>query len=213
MFGGRKRKTLKMPTTSTNSTNKNNDVYIIDNLFSPEELDQTHSLLLPENLTPKQKSYPFEELGRLQTEEFMVPESVSDRLLSLVRELTDSNLEMSGALYVKYSLEYGQPNLNPHFDGDRSNFIVDYQLGSNTIWPLGVNLDIYPLKDNQALLFNPNENIHWRPRKTFNLGEYVEMLFFRFYDPEAPVDYSYLPHHPDDPAFTEVRTFRDGLDI
>ena len=213
MFGEKKRRTLKMPTTSTNSTNKNNDVYIIDNLFSQEELDRTHSLLLPENLTPDQKSYPDTELGRLYVEEFMVPESVSDRLLSLVRELTDSNLEMSGALYVKYSLEYGQPNLNPHFDGDRSNFIVDYQLGSNTIWPLGVNLDIYPLKDNQALLFNPNENIHWRPRKTFNSGEYVEMIFFRFYDPEIPVDYSYLPHHPDDSAFTEVRAFRDSLDI
>jgi len=37
------------------------------------------------------------------------------------------------------------------------------------------------------------------------------MMFFRFFNPESPSDYSHLPNHPDDPVFAEVKAFKESL--
>jgi hypothetical protein len=109
-----------------------------------------------------------------------------------------------------YSLEYGEPELPPHFDGDSTDLILNYQLESNTDWPVGVDQEIVKLEDNSAIMFNPNVKIHWRPRKLFNKDEYVTMIFFRFQGLE-PVDNTHLRLLMDDPIFDEARSFRDSL--
>lgn len=153
------------------------------------------------------------ELGRLNIEGLKLPTETLDRITRLVNQLLDppQPLEMvTPPLCVIYSAEYGDPRLPPHFDGDFTDFIIDYQLDSSTTWPLGADLSVYPLKDNSAVGFNPNKTIHWRPEKQFQPGEYVTMIFFRFVNSENPSDNSHLPHHPDDEVFKEVAAFRDS---
>jgi hypothetical protein len=120
---------------------------------------------------------------------------LSTNLAETVGNIFNKELEMGATTYVKYSIDHGQPNLPPHLDRDNSEIIVNYQYGSNTVWPLGVNKDLYEISNNSALIFNPNTNIHWRPIKNFESGEFVEMIFFRFVekkDNKVVSDYTYL---------------------
>jgi len=177
------------------------------NLLTTEEIQQVHTAIQE---LPPTSSYPH-ELGRLNIEDTETPHTLTERLTSLVNDVISppEPLEMVWPpLIVEYAKQYGDPHLPPHFDGDSTDFIIDYQLESNTTWPIGVDKSIHELKDNDAVGFNPNKNIHWRPEKTFLPGEYVKMMFFRFKNPNNPSDNSHLPHHPEDPIFSEVAAYR-----
>jgi hypothetical protein len=84
------------------------------------------------------------------------------------------------------------------------------QIDANTVWPLGLNLDVYELENNSALIFNANKEIHWRTHKEFKDGEYVNMMFVRFSHSEYLSDYSHLDLIQNDPIFTDIRAFRDS---
>jgi hypothetical protein len=186
----------------------------ISSLFSLEELQVLNQLI--ERL-PASSYRHHKELGRVNIEFVETPKHFTDKLTALVNDVYNSDLEMNWPpLCVEYSSKYGAPELRPHFDGDFNEVIIDYQLSSSsnlgTEWPIGINMQTFSLKDNDAVMFNPNANIHWRPRKTFHEGEYVRMMFFRFFKSTNKSDYSYLPNHPDDPVFAEVCNFRDSLE-
>jgi hypothetical protein len=141
-----------------------------------------------------------------------ISEQIVDKALKIARDyLENPNMQTGGPMFVTYSGEYGNPNLPAHFDGDTKDLIFNYQLSSNVLWPLGVDMGVYDLEDNDAMVFNANTHIHWRPHKEFKKGEYVTMMFLRFYDPENPSDYSYARYNQDDPIFDDVRRLRDAL--
>jgi hypothetical protein len=140
-----------------------------------------------------------------------IPNQIIEKMTQTVNSLSDQPLVIDHITYVEYSSEYGESNLPPHFDGDRNNLVVDYQLKSNISWDLGINTELYPLEDNSALIFNANTNIHWRPYKRFQDGEYIRMIFFRFYDPVNRPDYSYLPKYLDHEVFRDANMVRDSL--
>jgi hypothetical protein len=84
---------------------------------------------------------------------------------------------------VKYSSEFGEPTLRPHFDHPtKAVFILDYQLDGNTSWPIVVNLEEFTLKNNECLVFDNNKAIHWRTPQKFKEGESLTMLFYSFID-------------------------------
>ncbi len=130
---------------------------------------------------------------------------------SLGNSKSDILLKCNNYVSVVYSSEYGEPNLPPHFDGDSTDLIINYQLDSNTSWDIALDTEVYPMEDNSALIFNPNESIHWRPHKTFKEGEYVRMVFFRFYNPAGRSDYSHLNFMQDDAIFKEPNKLREKL--
>jgi|LakMenEpi03Aug12_release.lakeMendotaPanAssembly.Ray.scaffolds.fasta_scaffold215458_4 hypothetical protein len=78
------------------------------------------------------------------------------------------------------------PLLYPHIDeafaGKR--FTVDVQLKSNVLWDIVVDNwkseQSFTLKDNQALTFSGTHQVHWRPKKDFNDGEFLDALFLHF---------------------------------
>lgn len=181
----------------------------LSNLFSSIDLDGIEEAIA---LALDQAS-PIADtaLGRNLLTQLTLPPTVVASLTSMCSDLLGLPLSFSGVGYAEYSSAYGFPVLPPHHDRDTNILVVDYQLSSNTTWELGVGLKLYPLEDNSALIFNANENIHWRPRKSFVDGESIRMLFFRFRDPSSPVDYSYLPADQQDPIFDEVKRFRDSL--
>lgn len=180
----------------------------VDNVFTAEEL------LLIKNEIEKNEIEADETLGR----KYMGPvheaftEEIKDKIYAIAREASDLPLEMSHAMVVEYSADFGKPNLPPHFDGDTNDLIINMQLESNTRWDLGLNLETYTLEDNSALVFNANTEAHWRVHKHFREGEYVRMMFVRFYNAENPSDYSHLSQHwPDHDIFKEIRELRDSL--
>jgi hypothetical protein len=183
------------------------DIHKIDNFFSKEELKELTDLI---NNSDDQKK--FEELGRFQIN-FVLPNHLYKKISGMIQKMYDNNVVISSAMYVEYNSKYGEPNLRPHYDGDFNDVIIDFQLESNTVWPLGLDLGVYELKDNSALIFNPNQYAHWRPKKIFKNGEYVKMIFIRLANPIQKSNYSHLRYHPSNDIFKEIRKYRDSLGV
>jgi hypothetical protein len=178
----------------------------IDNIFSQEEIDHIESVIAERDANLHTR------LGRLKffnIEGYLLPEIIN-KLNDIAKDNSDLPLKMTHAMSVEYSLLYGNPNLPPHFDGDTNDLIINIQLKSNTVWDIGLNLQTYTLSDNSALVFNANKEIHWRVHKEFKDGEYVKMMFVRFFNSENRSDYSYLPGDPNNEIFKEAREFRDS---
>lgn len=196
---------------------------IVKDLFSPSELlyfyKETSALEVPvdefgnyitnEDADPKIS----ESLGRLKASKFFdtMPIEIKEKLESVAKGISGVDMSLSNSSYAEYSSLYGVPELPPHVDGDTNDMIINFQLSSNTCWEIGLNLLMYKLEDNSAIIFNPNTNIHWRPKKIFDDGEYVKMIFFRLCDEKNKKDYSYLPNDPDDAMFKEVVDFRNSI--
>lgn len=204
MFGGQN------PNLKTKMISNNTGVHKVENLFTIEELRQLEFAIDTAYLAGNFNTDSY--LGRLKIEGLEIPQNIADKLTTLITQIAGRKVEMSiPPLFVEYDIKYGTPNLRPHFDGDFTEYVIDFQFSANTGWPLGVNLEVYRLEDNSAIIFNPNTNTHWRPEKEFKEGEHVGMIFFRFFYPDSPSDYSYLPNHPDHEVFKEVREFRAKL--
>jgi hypothetical protein len=196
----------------------------IENMLSDQEisyfLNMTDNLEIPLN---DDGSFNYDEntgfsiskdLGRLQkTLREFKNEEVIIKLKKIARSFVDFDLSLNGASYVDYSAKYGTPNLPPHFDGDGTDIIINYQLKSNTSWDIGLNESVYKIEDNCALIFNPNESIHWRTKKIFEPGESVRMIFFRFANLKGSKDNSHLRYNLADEVYKSANIFRDSLAI
>ncbi len=111
-----------------------------------------------------------------------IPQSISDKISKYAREHYGEDLKPDGFAFTRYSNEFGVPRLAPHYDTGHSTFTIDYQLESNTTWNLVVEDKEYSLEDNDALVFKPSYEVHWRKPMIMNDGEYVDMIFFHFHD-------------------------------
>lgn len=189
-------------------------VKTIDNLLSDEQVGKflkiTDSIGDPSG---SDKDFSIsKELGRVQFTFKNLDQDIITKLSSIADSFLDFTSILSSATYVEYNSKYGNPSLPPHFDGDSSDLIINYQLLSNTRWPIGVDFDVYDLKNNSAVLFNPNKNVHWRPRKSFSDGEFVKMIFFRFQNSKNIADYSHLSAYwPDNKIFDDITKFIDSV--
>ena len=177
-------------------------MYKVHNVFTQEQLSELKNTVYGCKDTEIQ-----EELGRINISNFKISDSMKDRLLSIVGD----DLSLTWLLAVTYDKKYGEPELPPHFDGDSTDIIVDFQLEANTRWDLAANTTVYQLEDNSALVMHPNKVIHWRPHKEFQDGEYVTMVFFRFQDLSNMQDYAHMSLERNDPIFNEAKAVRDSI--
>jgi hypothetical protein len=181
------------------------NVYEVSNFLLPEEL-KAIELKIKDRKIEKEDA----ALGRIL---YMVPDlyEINNAIQKRVARLVGKELDLIGGVFAEYNSKYGQPNLPPHFDGDTNSLIVDYQYKSNTSWGLGVDTTVFEMEDNKAIIFNPNEYPHWRPHKTFEEGEEITMIFFRFPDRSGKTDYSHKRQWPGDEIFADIRKIRDNL--
>lgn len=186
----------------------------IDNVFTEEEVQILIDKLEYLESLPKDSGAVLvdKSLGRLLFPALKeIPMSIKEKLFYIAESFSFKGLSLAGANAVEYSNKYGKPNLPVHYDHDSNDLIINFQLSSNTNWGVGVDLNIYELEDNSALIFNANKYTHWRPHKTFQDNEFVKMIFFRFMNEKNPSDYSHLGYSIDHPIFLEVNKFRDSL--
>ena len=179
----------------------------LNNIFSFAEIELIHDAISLHKIDVD------DNLGRgwIGDIKNQLAQEVKDKIYRIISDISNAPLAIDHMLYAEYNSKYGKPNLPPHFDGDTNDLIINMQLESNTTWDIGLNLEVYSLEDNSAIVFNGNTEAHWRPRKEFKEGEYVKMIFIRFYNLEKRSDYSYLTNNIMDPIFSEVRALRDSL--
>jgi len=120
-----------------------------------------------------------------QIKDFVLPENIKLKILNQAKDFFGvDDLELIAYQFARYEEviapngEISKPVLYPHFDTfDEQRFTFDLQLRSNTGWPLVVEGESFLLSDGDALLFSGTHEIHWREKKSFNSGEYIDMLF------------------------------------
>lgn len=181
-------------------------IYTFDNIFLEEEFTILKDIF---KSTTDIEIDPV--LGRKIVYINNIPQQLLSKVANIANTISDEPLFLTNVISVEYNNQYGKPNLPVHFDGDSSDLILNFQLSSNIPWDLGVDCKTYPLKDNSAVIFNPNLYSHWRPKKEFKDGDYVAMIFFRFQKKDNKTDYSHLALSQDDPIFKEANDFRDSL--
>jgi hypothetical protein len=185
------------------------NVYKVTNFLLPEELEEIDRILTDENLwslRSEKKEDP--NLGRIMYTA-QLSQNTLNSIQNRVSVLLNKTVKNISLVFAHYEAKHGQPNLPPHFDGDNNDVIVDYQYKSNTSWGLGVATECFEIQDNEALIFNPNQYPHWRPKKEFKDGEFVTMIFFRF--PESGINYGHLTLSQSDPIFDEAKAARNLL--
>jgi len=134
---------------------------------------------------PNNATLYWKDFGRIDIRYPKISQDIINKVFEVVKDKTDpvfKDLKFQFVIYAEYSKRSGgNPMLNPHFDvSDNPTLFLDYQLDSNTSWPIIVEDDSFDLKNNDSLLFESVQNIHYRPVKNFLDEEFVKMLFFRF---------------------------------
>ncbi len=200
-----------------------NDIRLVKDVFSKYQLMDINRIindslkLIPLDANAdEEKIYGSginHSLGRFQIGNIgnKLPKQLIKHINQIANNDLSNGLVLHHALYTEYSSNFGQPRLPPHYDHDVCDLIINYQLSSNTQWDIGLNKTVYSLEDNSALVFNGNQYPHWRPHKEFKDGEYIKMLFFRFYNESNPSDYSSLNYSSENSMWSEIANFRDKI--
>lgn len=158
---------------------------IIDNVLDEGEIEQIYK-----NIAGAYNSYVMERYGQ-QVSNFEMPTSALNKIIKYCEEVSGvTGLILEAyqfSRYERFTKEDGNissPKLVPHYDGfPEPRFTFDYQIRSNTSWPLFVEQKEFELKDNQALTFSGTHQIHWRSKKDFLPGQFVDMIFCHLYSP------------------------------
>lgn len=160
---------------------------VIDNVLTEEEVAQIYR-----NISNAYNSYVMDRYGQ-QISNFEMPASALSKIVKHCEEASGvQGLVLEAyqfSRYERFIKEDGavsNPKLVPHYDGfPEPRFTFDYQLKSNTSWPLFVEEKEFELKDNQALTFSGTHQIHWRSKKEFVPGEFIDMIFCHLYLPNS----------------------------
>lgn len=152
-----------------------------------------------------------------QVSDFRMPDSVMDKILKISREISgydDLVLEAyQFARYEKFVREDGVtsiPKLAPHHDTfDQPRFTFDYQLGSNISWPIVVEGNEAVLKDNEAVTFSGTHQVHWRPDRKWEEGEYIDMIFCHLHSPSFTAN----PDGHNEMMLARAKDYRDKVGI
>jgi hypothetical protein len=162
---------------------------IFKNFFSTEEetilrnLIETNRLLTPG--TSRYAPMTIESMSRSQIE-FIVPSDIENKLLELAKSFVDDpDLTLTHYQYLDYYGKYGKgnsPNLPPHLDVENyyTKVSIDYQMASNIDWAIVVEDESFTLKDNEVLVFEAGERIHWREPIILKENDRCEVIVFHF---------------------------------
>jgi len=171
------------------NNNMNTKSGIFKTFFTKKE-EETLRNLIEENRKLERGTSRFapmiiKSMSREQIE-FVVPEDIKQKLLDLAKQfIDDPDLELTHYQYLDYYGKYGEgnsPNLPPHLDVENyyTKVSIDYQMSSNIDWAIVVENEKFILKDNEVLVFEAGERIHWRDPIILKENDRCEVIVFHF---------------------------------
>lgn len=153
---------------------------IIENVLLENEIDDIY-----ESIKNPNNHYVMKRFNQTISD-FRLSDSIANKIIKYCENISgETDLQITEYQFSKYEKitnvdgTIGYPNLTPHYDETfkQPRFTFDYQLRSNTDWPIIVEEKEFILKDNQALTFSGTHQIHWRSKKIFEDGEFIDMMF------------------------------------
>jgi hypothetical protein len=155
------------------------DPIIIDNVFSNDDFLKLSNYLKNKEKLEEEYDLVF---GRYTFNDPLIDE-YAKKLVPVARKIFNSNTLMpSYSLFSHY--EGKQASLRFHKDDNACTYTIDMCLYQTKPWDLWVSGNPYSLKENQALAYYGNDQLHGR--KTFPNPEsgHVAMIFFHFVEPD-----------------------------
>jgi hypothetical protein len=133
--------------------------------------------------------------------EFDCPPEVEAVMDSYAKPVHKGEIALCHYNYIEYDMKYGEgqyaPALPPHLDADENLVTFNYMIGGNIDdWTLWIDDKEYDLKLDDAIVFSAVNQVHWRPKRKWKEGEFVEIVSFdycpitnyRFTGEENPID-------------------------
>jgi hypothetical protein len=132
--------------------------------------------------------------------EFQCTKEAEEVMDSYVLPIYKENIKLGHYSYLDYNMKYGNgeyyPSLPPHIDAANTLVTFNYCLDTNIDWDIYVDNKPYSLKAGDALVFSAINQVHWRPKREWQEGEFCEILTFdytlpddwRFLDERDPLD-------------------------
>lgn len=162
---------------------------IIKNYFTAEQEARLRNIV-EENRKLEYNSSRFapmviESMSRMQIE-FVVPEDIEQKLLATAKEfIDDPDIELTHYQYLDYYGKYGNgnsPKLPPHLDTENyyTKISIDYQMNSNIDWAVVVEGEKFTLRNNEVLVFEAADRIHWRDPIILKPEDRSEVIVFHF---------------------------------
>lgn len=120
--------------------------------------------------------------------EFDCPKDVEETMDAYCKPLHKDEIRLCHYNYIDYNIKYGDgryaPALPPHLDADENLVTFNYCLDQNIEdWEVWVEDRPYSLKKGDALIFSAVNQVHWRPKRKWSEGEFVEIVSFDYCPP------------------------------
>lgn len=117
--------------------------------------------------------------------EFDCPPEVEEVMDSYCKPLHKDPIRLTHYNYIDYDMKYGDgryaPALPPHLDADENLVTFNYMIGGNVDdWTLWVDDKPYDLKLGDAIIFSAVNQVHWRDKRKWKPGEFVEIVSFDY---------------------------------
>jgi hypothetical protein len=117
--------------------------------------------------------------------EFDCPKDIEETMDSYCKPIHKKDIRLTHYNYIDYNMKYGEgrnaPSLPPHLDADENLVTFNYQIGGNVDdWQLWVDDTPYDLKNGDAIIFSAVNQVHWRSKRKWRPGEYVEIVSFDY---------------------------------
>jgi hypothetical protein len=119
--------------------------------------------------------------------EFFCPESIESVMDSYCKPIHKDEIKLAHYSYIDYNLKYGderyEPRLPPHIDSTENLVTFNYQLDGNIDWDLYVDNKPYKLKTGDAIIFSAVNQVHWRPNRKWEKGDFLKIVSFDYSPP------------------------------
>ena len=162
---------------------KDHDNFIVDNIFTDQEINDIYKNI---------ETLETQTVGVLGQTAYHgeFPDHIISKIEKTMNAVLTYPVKLTEYSFARYSNKSGySPKLFPHYDSvfDAPRITLDVQLKSNFNWDLFVEGKQFSLKDNQALVFSGNTQIHWRENQKILDGETLDMVFCHFSSTKYPI--------------------------
>ena len=137
--------------------------------------------------------------------EFECPEEIEKEMDAYCLPLSKEPVKLCHYNYLDYNPKYGNekyyPSLPPHIDGENTIVTFNYCLDTNIDWDIYIDNKRYELKAGDAIIFSAINQVHWRPKREWQEGEFCEIVSFdysplddwRFTNGDSPLNAKFYP--------------------